>query len=119
MDGLEDREVPPPVSQIVAQLISDARSWYDAETAVYLTQARLAGRMAVILGACAVGALLLIFCALTALIVGLLFVLAPHVGFGWATVIVVVATLASAAVLGLVIRGKISQMQQNWSRKNG
>lgn len=83
---------------LFTELVDDGRDWLNAEVAVYRAEAR---RRLIIAG---VGLSLLTLSAtlvagtLVALLIGIMFSLAPYVGTGWATAIVIGATLLIAAI---------------------
>lgn len=96
------------IGTLVAQLVEDVRGLAGAEVA--LVKARVgeranAYRSAAILFAVA-GVLAL--SALVALLVGLIMTLATLIGPGLATAAVVLATLAIAAVLAIVGKGRLA-----------
>lgn len=102
---LSDESVP----ELVGRLVDDTRGVVAAEVELY--KAKAAERVsayksaAIFFGAAGVLAL----AALIALLVGLIMTLATLIGPGFATVVVVFAVLAIAAVLGLIGRGKLAR----------
>lgn len=83
---------------LFAELLDDSRDWLSAEVAVYRAEAR---RRLIIAG---IGLGLLTLAAtlvggtLVALLIGVMFALAPVVGAGWATAIVIGVALIVAAI---------------------
>ncbi|GGB34449.1 hypothetical protein GCM10011380_24890 [Sphingomonas metalli] len=102
-----DPVVTDGVASLVGQLVEDGRSLVSAEIALYRAKAgeRIAAyrTAAIFFGAAAVLGL----AALIALLVGLIFALAPAVGPWLATAIVVGVVLVLAAVLALVGKSKL------------
>jgi len=96
------------VGELVHRLATDAREFATAE--VDLVKAKATERIGRYKGAAiffaAAGVLAL--AALIALLVGLILTLATLVGSGWATLIVIGATLAVAGVLALVGKGRLA-----------
>lgn len=88
------------VGQLFGRLVEDGKGYARAEVAYYraLAADKFDEAKAGLLLAGA--ALLLLIAAAIALVVGLVFALATLVGPGWATLIVVVVTLAIAGLLG-------------------
>jgi len=86
---------------LFAELVVDGRNWLNAEVAVYRAEAR---RRLIIAG---IGLSLLTLAAalvagtLVALLIGVMFSLAPLVGVGWATAIVIGTTLLIAVLAAL------------------
>ena len=94
---------PPPepsIGTLVGTLVEDGRAYALAEVATYRAKAMAWLGEAKFVAIFGVSALVLANCAIIALFVGLLLTLAPRVGPGWATVIVVGGTLAIAGLLG-------------------
>lgn len=106
--GMSDRPIDDEtIVTLFGRLIEDSRHVVQAEIAYYKTS--LASRVsdaqgAVVFGICA---LLLANAALIALLVGLIMLLSPVIGIGWATAAVVFGTLVIAAVLGWLALGRI------------
>lgn len=96
------------LSTLVHRAVEDVRELAQAEVA--LVKAKAGERIsaytsaAIYFGAAGVLAL----SAVTALLVGLIITVATLVGPGWATAIVVVATLLVAGVLALIGKGKLA-----------
>ncbi len=91
---------------LFGRLTEDGKAYARAELAYYKALAGERGSVAGIGAAYGIGAALLGLAALITLLVGLVMTLATLVGPGWATLIVVVATLLLAGVLGLMARAK-------------
>ena len=104
---------PPPeegIGALVGQAVSDARAYALAEIAVYRAKAMAWLGEAKFVAIFGISALVLANCAIIALFVGLLLTLAPRVGPGWATVIVVGGTLALVGLLGCLALRHIRKM---------
>lgn len=86
--------------ELVSRIVDDAKEVARAEVALVKAQAlaKVAGYRTA--AALFVAAYLVSVAALIALVVGLVLTLAPRVGPGWATAIVVAATFAVAGLLG-------------------
>lgn len=93
-------EGEPGIGELFNRLVEDARGYGEAEIAYYrtLVRAKLRDSRAGLWWGAAAAALAL--AAAVALVVGLVFTLAPLVGPGFATLIVVVGISAVAAVMG-------------------
>ena len=106
---------PDPVDEGVATLVhravDDARELARAEVA--LAKAKLGERATAYKSAAIffVVAAVLALAALVALLVGLILTIATLLGPGWATAIVVGATLLIALVLGLIGKGRLAPPQ--------
>lgn len=88
----------PSLSDLFADLLNDGRDWVNAEIAVYQAEARRRLFIAGIgLGLLTLSAAL-VAGTLVALLIGVMFMLTPVVGAGWATAIVIGFALAVAAV---------------------
>ncbi len=97
---MDERNEDEGVGALISRAIADGRDYADAELAYWRTLAvdRLAdAKSAAMLG---IGALLLVNAAAIALIVGCVMMLAPLVGPGLATLIVVLVAAAAAGLLG-------------------
>lgn len=96
------------VGTLVQQLAADAREFATAEVEVAKAKAlEKVGRYknaGIFFAAAAV----LAMSALTALLVGLILTVATLVGPGWATLIVIGATLAIAGVLAMIGKGRLT-----------
>ncbi|MGK6356998.1 phage holin family protein [Sphingomonas sp. DT-207] len=94
--GIEEESV----GELIGRLVEDGKGYAKAELGYYralATDKLEQARTGLILSA---AALLLAIAAAIALVVGLVLMFATLVGPGWATLIVVVATLAIAGLLG-------------------
>lgn len=100
-EGAHDRVHPPEgIAALIGDTIGDGKRWARAEVGYYKAVAgERAGDAGVGTGL-AIGAAVLAQAALVVGLVGVLLYLAPRIGTGWATVIVVLATLAIAGTLG-------------------
>lgn len=94
----EERVGRQSLPDLFVELADDGRDWLNAEIAVYRAEAR---RRLIIAG---IGLGLLTLAAaliagtLVALLVGVVFALAPVLGAGWATAIVIAVALVIAAI---------------------
>jgi hypothetical protein len=110
---------PPPepgIGALAGNLVEDGRAYAMAEVAVYRAKAVAwlgEAKFVAIFGA---AALVLVNAAIIALLVGLLLTLAPRVGPGWATVIVVGGTLVLAGLLGWFALRHIRKMSAGASK---
>ena len=98
------------IGDLITQLVDDVRNLLRAEFKLYRAEA---GRAALSAGWAAgmlVGAIVLGQGALVALLVGLVLLLAPLLGIGWAILAVVGGSLAVAALLGWLGVRKINSM---------
>ena len=102
---------------LFAELLDDSRDWLSAEVAVYRAEAR---RRLIIAG---IGLGLLTLAAtlvagtLVALLVGVMFALAPVVGAGWATAIVIGVALIVATISAQA--GRLQLRKLTRGRKTG
>lgn len=97
-----------PIGQLFTQLVDDGKRFAQAEIELYKAKAQEKAepiKWAAILGGAAAT---LALGALIALLVGLILALSPQVGPLGATLIVVVTTLALAAVLGYLAYQRIA-----------
>ncbi|PCD02903.1 hypothetical protein COC42_00175 [Sphingomonas spermidinifaciens] len=90
----------PGIAALAMQAVDDAKRWARAEVAYGKALAAERGKDAGIGVGLAVAALAIAQAALAALLVGLVLTLAPQVGAGVATLIVVIAALIVVAFLG-------------------
>lgn len=104
--------MPPPysLSEGVAALIADGKTYAEAEIA--FQKSRIAftadrGKSAAIYGLFALG---FVHLALIALVVGMVFTLAPYIGGLGATLLVTGVLLLGAFVLLLLLRGKTREI---------
>ena len=86
----------------IRQLAEDGKAYAEAELAYQKSRAALAGRTAKSMAGWIALALSLVFFALMALVMGLLLILAPLIGAVGATVLVILALMAAAALSGWV-----------------
>lgn len=96
------------IGTLVSQLVEDVRGLAGAEVA--LVKARVGERASAYRSAAVFFAIagVLALAALVAMLVGLIMTLATLIGPGLATTAVVLATLAIAAVLAIVGKGRLS-----------
>ena len=111
--ALPEPDVPgeerPTIGELFTQLVDGGRGLFQAEVALYRIEA---GRRSLSAGWAAgllVGALTLAQGALIALLVGLIMVLAPALGTGWAVASVTVGAVALAGLLGWLGMRQISR----------
>lgn len=88
------------IGDLLQQLVEDGRAYADAEIGYYRTLLRAKLRDARAMLWMGAVALVLAQAAAVALVVGLVFTLSPLVGPGFATLIVVLAFLAIAGLMG-------------------
>lgn len=111
-DGQDESGQDESVRDVLARLYTDGRAYAEAEVDRQKLRAGIVGagvRDALILAAVGI---VLIFASLVACLVGLIFLLAPLVGTGWATCIVAGGGLALAAILLLFAKGRIDRMKK-------
>lgn len=95
-----DQPPSESIGELLSRLVEDLRESTRAEVALYRAQILGWVAQAKIVATYGIIALLLVNSAVIALFVGLLLILQHHVGPLWATVIVVLGTLAIAGVFG-------------------
>ncbi len=88
------------IAELFQRLIGDGKAYAEAELGYYRTLARSKLRDARAMLWMGTVAIALAFAAAVALVVGLVLTLAPLVGPGWATLIVVAAFLAISGLMG-------------------
>ena len=113
-----DPDIPPPISDLLRQLVADSIAWLDAEREVYGVQARLSRRGAGWIAAFAFCAVVIAQGAMIALVVGILMTLGPLIGSGWATVVVLAMCTLLAAVFIILIRVKLRQIKKSWRARH-
>lgn len=96
----------PGVATLVSRTVEDAKRWSRAEIAYYKALAGERGSDAGVGIGFGVAALALGQAALIAALVGIVLTLAPAIGPGWATLVVVAATLVLAGILAAMALGK-------------
>lgn len=94
------------IGELLGRLTGDGKAYIRAEIAYYKALAADKGGKAGIAAAYGAGAAVLALAGLIALLVGLIMTLAPRVGPGWATLIVVGVTFALAGILAMLARAK-------------
>ncbi|MEP3421187.1 MAG: phage holin family protein [Erythrobacter sp.] len=92
----------------LAALIDDGRTYLEAEAAFQKTRAKLAGKSVGIVVVCAILALILLNIAFLALAVGLVIALEPLVNIWWAIAIVVGALFLIVGALGWIAFRRVS-----------
>lgn len=110
--GQDESGQDESVRDVLARLYSDGRAYAEAEVDRQKLRAGIVGagvRDALILAAVAI---VLVFASIVACLVGLIILLAPLVGTGWATCIVAGGGLALAVILLLFAKGRIDRMKK-------
>lgn len=100
------------VRDVFSRLYADGRAYAEAEVERQKLRAGVVMtgvRNAVILAAVAV---MLLFAALVACLIGVLIALTPHLGAGWATAAIAGGSVAVALILLLIAKGQIGQMKR-------
>ncbi|WP_375195516.1 phage holin family protein [Sphingobium sp.] len=111
----EPRQTEAPdesVREVFLRLYADGRAYAQAEVERQKLRAGMVAvgvRNAVIFAAIAV---MLIFAALVACLIGAIIALSPHLGAGWATTVVSGGSLVVASILLLIAKGQIGQMKR-------
>ncbi len=106
----------PPVEaqlslgDLMARLVEDIRTWFDAEFALYRIEATRRSVSFAMAAGMIVGALVLAQAAIIALLVGLIMLLAPLVGTGVAVLIVVGTTMMIVALLAWFGKRRIERI---------
>ena len=113
-----DSDVPPPMSELVRQLIDETRAYIEAEREIYGIQARITRRATGWVALYALGAVVIAQGAMIALVVGILLVLLPMIGAGWATLVIVSICTGATALMIWLIRLKLRSVQLAWRRRN-
>jgi hypothetical protein len=106
-----ERDAPPPsLSALFGRLIQEGGAFIRAEVLLYRAQATRKAFSAGMIVALIGGAIMLLQAVIVAILIGLILILAPKVGIGWAVVIVALVTLVLIAVCVLVARSKIGKL---------
>ena len=108
----EHEEQQDSVRATFTKLYADGRAYADAEIERQKLRAGIAGagvRDATIF---AVTGFMLSFAGLIAFLVGMVLMLSPHIGAGWAALVVFASTLLVTIVLLLLAKGRISRMRK-------
>jgi Putative Actinobacterial Holin-X, holin superfamily III len=113
-----DPDIPPPIGDLLRQLVADGIAWFEAEREVYGVQARITQRAAGWIAACAFAALILAQGAMIALVVGILMVLGPMIGSGWATIVVVLVCTLNVGLCIALIRSKLRSIKTSWRARH-
>jgi Putative Actinobacterial Holin-X, holin superfamily III len=113
-----DPEIPPPISDLLRQLVGDIIAWFDAEREVYGVQARITRRAAGWIAGLAFGAVVIAQGAMIALVVGMLMTLSPIIGSGWATLVILAFCSLLAGVCILLIRSKLRHIKNSWKARH-
>jgi len=108
-------ESPPAEAQLslgdlMSRLVEDMRTWFDAEFALYRIEATRRSVSFAMAAGMIVGALVLAQAAIIALLVGLIMLLSPIVGMGFAVLIVVGASLVIVALLAWLGKRRIEKI---------
>ena len=102
----------------VKDLADDTRTAIEAELAWQTARAGFAGRKASAIAAWGALAVSCIGVALLAVAFGAILTLAPQIGPGPATAVVVVVLLVAAVIAGLIARGRVRRLLSDLSAKN-
>lgn len=113
-----DPDIPPPIGDLLRQLVTDVIAWFDAEREVYGVQARVTRRAAGWIAALAFGAVVIAQGAMIALVVGILMSLSPIIGSGWATVVILAVCSLLAAICMLLIQSKLRHIKNSWRARH-
>lgn len=113
-----DNEIPPSFGDLFRQLVDDITAYFDAERQIYGVQARITRRAAGWVALFALGAVVVSQGAMIALVVGLLLVLVPFIGAGWATTVVVLSCSIFAVLFVWLIRVKLRSVKTAWRRRH-
>jgi len=97
-ETIASSEAPPSLTDELAGLIDDGRTYAEAELAFQKTRAKLAGRKVGASALFAIVAILLLHVTVIALIVGLMLALEPMVGI-WASIGIVIGGLLLLVVI--------------------
>ena len=100
------------------QLIDDIIGYFDAERRVYGVQARLTRRAAGWVAIYAFAAVVLAQGAMIAFVVGILLILGPMIGRGWAMGSIVLLCSTLAFLFFLLIRQRLRAVKTSWRRRN-
>lgn len=107
----EHEQQQDSVRAAFTKLYADGRAYADAEIERQKLRASIAGagiRDATIF---AIGGFLLSFAGLIAFLVGMVLTLSPHLGTGWAALVVFGSTLLVTVILLLLAKARISRMR--------
>ena len=107
------QDLPPPdarIGALASRLIDDGKEFLQAEIALYRVQFSRWTGQAKFVAIYGIVALLLVNAAVIALFVGLLLSLQTIIGPGWATVAVVLGTLALAGLFGWLAYGRVRKL---------
>ena len=120
MDSISnnDSQTPPPFGALMRQLIDDIIGYFDAERRVYGVQARLTRRAAGWVAIYAFAAVVLAQGAMIAFVVGVLLILGPIIGRGWAMGSIVLLCSTLAVLCFLLIRNRLRAVRSSWRRRN-
>ncbi|MFZ3482521.1 phage holin family protein [Sphingomonas sp. 3-13AW] len=97
------------VGELVQRLVGDSKAWVQAELAVWKAVAASRKNDAILGLALGIGALVIAFAAIGALLVGLILVLRGPLGNGGATAVVVIGALAIAGILGKIAATRLGR----------
>jgi Putative Actinobacterial Holin-X, holin superfamily III len=113
-----DPEIPPPIGDLLRQLVADGIAWFEAEREVYGVQTRITRRAAGWIAALGFGAVVVAQGAMIAFVVGVLMMLAPVIGAGWATLVILAVCSVLAAICILLIRAKLRHIKNSWRARH-
>ena len=111
-DGHEDSAPDESVRDVFARLYADGRAYAAAEADKQKARAGLIGAGVRDAAIFAVVAIMLIFAALVAFLIGLIIALSPQLGPLWATFAVLGASLLVTTGLLLMAKARISRMKK-------
>lgn len=87
------------IGDLLSRLVLELRDWFEAEVALYRAQATRRALSAAVAGVLILAAVTLAQAALVALLIGLIMLLAPQMGTGYAIMTVVGATVLLGGLL--------------------
>ncbi|MBB6122466.1 phage holin family protein [Sphingobium subterraneum] len=92
---------------LIRRAVAEGKIYASAEASRQKLRAAHYVRMAIRIAVLGIVALVLLIGALVALLVGLIVALAPVVGAGWATLLVIAGTFVVIAILGLIAKARV------------
>lgn len=87
------------IGDLLSRLVLEVRDWFEAEVALYRARATRRALSAAVAGVLILAAVTLAQAALVALLIGLIMLLAPQMGTGYAILTVVGMTVVLGALL--------------------
>lgn len=113
-----DPDIPPPIGDLLRQLIADGIAWFQAERTIYGVQARIGRRAAGWIALLAFAAVVVAQGAMIALVVGILMTLSPVIGPGWATLAILAVCSILAVICIFLIRLKLRHVKNAWRARH-